>query len=339
MLIQLLYRSWLQSPLRCHRLVYLLTIGLAWLFLSISQPVIAQANRGSITGKVLDSSGAVVPGCRVVLTNLKTGVQSETFTNDAGLYTFPNAPVGSYKAAFSMNGFKIEERVDIIISVARITPLDVVLEAGQITDRVTVIADSSLLKEGNPLLATTIQGQIIKDLPLSFSGGRQIESFAYALAPAVEGNSWTSYIAGTPAFSKEVLIDGLSATSQIQGNVLESSPTIESIQEFNVQTSGMSAEYGHTSGGVFNFALATGTNNYHGSAYYYARNEALNANTWMNNWQLSQNPGDQRYKRARDRQSVYGASAGGPVIIPGLYNGKNNTFIFCAFESLSPPPL
>ena len=144
-----------------------------------------------------------------------------------------------------------------------------------------------------------------------------------------------SHIGGNPAFTKEVLIDGLSATSQIQGNVLESSPTMESIQEFSVQTSGISAEYGHTSGGVFNFALKPGTNNFHGSAYYYGRNEALNANTWMNNWQLSQNPGDQRYERARDRQSVVGGSTGGPVIIPGLYDGRNRTFIFGTLEHYS----
>src|SRR5574340_836891 len=88
--------------------------------------------------------------------------------------------------------------------------------------------------------------------------------------------------------SKEVYIDGISATAQIQGHIGESSPTMEAVQEFKVQTSGMSAEYGRTSGGVFNFALKSGTNRFSGSAFYYGRNEALNANTWMNNWNKSQ---------------------------------------------------
>jgi hypothetical protein len=295
----------------------------------------AQADRGNITGRVLDPSGAVVLGTRVVLADLNTGVQRETVTNDAGLYAIPCVPAGLYKAAFSKKGFKTAERQGITISVAQTIYLNVTLETGQIDETITVTADSTLLKLGNPLLATLIQGETIRDLPLSFSGGRQIESFAYALTPAVEGDSWMSHIGGNPAFTKEVLIDGLSATSQIQGNALESSPTMESIQEFSVQTSGISAEYGHTSGGVFNFALNPGTNNFHGSAYYYGRNEALNANTWMNNWQLSRDPGDQRYERPRDRQSVVGGSAGGPVLIPGLYDGRNRTFIFGTFEHYS----
>jgi hypothetical protein len=178
-----------------------------------------------------------------------------------------------------------------------------------------------------------MQSEILTDLPLSFSGGRAIENFAYAVTPGVEGNNWTSHIAGGQAFSKEVLIDGISATSQIQGHVGESSPTMEAVQEFKIQTSSVaSAEYGRTLGGIFQFALKSGTNDFHGSAFYYTRNEALNANTWMNNWNLSQNPDDDRFKRARDRQNLLGFSAGGPVIIPGLYNGRDRTFVFGAFE-------
>jgi len=197
---------------------------------------------------------------------------------------------------------------------------------------VTVAADASLLKLETSQVSTTIQSNVLTDLPLSFAGGRAIENFAYALTPAVEGNNWTSYIAGAPAFSKEVLIDGVSATAQIQGHVGETSPTMEAVQEFTVQTSGMSAEYGRTSGGVFNFALKSGTNDLHGSAFYYLRNEALNANGWMNNWRLSQSPGDARYRRARDRQFLGGGSAGGPITIPKLYDGRNRTFLFGAFE-------
>jgi hypothetical protein len=308
------------------------TFGLMLLSLFLSPLAAAQLGQGTIAGKVTDSSGRGVPGSHVVLSNLKTGVQSETITNKAGVYSIPNVQPGSYKAAFSMKGFKTAERLGIIVSVGQAVYLDVTLEIGQIRETVTVDADITLLTEASPLLATNIQGAIIKDLPLSFEGGRQIESFAYAMAPAAEGYDWTSYIAGTPAFTKEVIIDGLSATSQIQGNVLESSPTMESIGEFNVQTGASSAEYGHAGGGVFNFVLKPGTNAIHGSALYYGRNEALNANTWMNNWQLSRNPGDEQYKRARDRQSIFGAGVGGPVSIPGLYSGKNRTFLYGSIE-------
>ncbi|MBK5292298.1 MAG: TonB-dependent receptor [Acidobacteriia bacterium] len=295
-------------------------------------PLAAQFDRGTVAGSITDPSGAIVPNAEVIMRNLDTGVLSRTVTNEIGLFTLSNIPIGRYEIRITAPGFKVHTRSAITLTVAQTLRMDVALETGTVQESVTVSADASLLQVDNAQVTTTIQSKVITDLPLSFAGGRAIENFAYALTPAVEGNNWTSYIAGSPAFSKEVLIDGMSATAQIQGHVGESSPTMEAVQEFTVQTSGMSAEYGRTSGAVFNFALKSGTNNFHGSAFYYLRNEALNANTWMNNWRLSQSPNDSRYIRARDRQFLGGFSAGGPVLIPKIYNGRNKTFIFGAFE-------
>jgi len=300
--------------------------------LLLSLPMAAQVDRGTITGKVLDQSGAVVPGADIIATNTETGVVTKTLSNDVGLYTLSNIPIGKYEIRFALTGFKTFSRTGIEVTVAQTVRLDVTLETGQITETVTVSADATLLKTDTPMVSTTLQSKVVTDLPLSFAGGRSLENFAYAITPGVEGNNWTSYIAGAPAFSKEVLIDGSSATAQIQGHIGESSPTMEAVQEFSVQTSGMSAEYGRTSGGVFNFALKSGTNRPGGSAFYYGRNEALNANSWMNNWRLGASPNDPRYARPRDRQSVVGGSLGGPVVIPKLYDGRNKTFVFGAFE-------
>jgi hypothetical protein len=301
-------------------------------FILLSLPLMAQVDRGTITGKVMDPSGAVVPGADITATNTETGVVTKTLSNDEGLYTLPNIPIGKYEIKFALAGFKTFSRTGIEVTVAQTVRLDVTLETGQLTETVTVSADASLLKTDTPLVSTTLQSRVVTDLPLSFAGGRSLENFAYAITPGVEGNNWTSFIAGAPAFSKEVLIDGVSATAQIQGHIGESSPTMESVQEFNVQTSGMSAEYGRTSGGVFNFALKSGTNKLSGSAFYYGRNEALNANTWMNDWQLSQSPNNSLYQKPRDRQNLYGGSAGGPVRLPWVYDGRNRTFFFGAFE-------
>ena len=295
-------------------------------------PAAAQSDRATISGSVMDSSGAVIPNAAVVLTNTETGVVTQASANDIGLYTLTNVPFGKYELKITAAGFKAYNRSRITVTVGQSLRLDVTLEPGQVQETVTVTADASLLKVDTAQISTTVQSAAIKDLPLSFGGGRAMENFAYALTPSVEGNNWTSYIAGGAAFSKEVLIDGISATAQIQGHVGETSPPMEAVQEFSVQTSGMSAEYGHTSGGVFNFALKSGTNEPHGSAFYYLRNEAFNANSWMNNWRLSQSPNDSRYIRARDRQFLGGVSAGGPVVIPKVYNGRNRTFIFGSFE-------
>ncbi len=301
----------------------------------LALPVFGQVDRATVNGRVTDATGGVVPGVEVVATNQDTGVQTTTVTNDLGLYTLANLPIGSYSVKFSLTGFKTTDRTGIGLVIAQVARIDVVLETGEISETVTVSANADLINKDNALVSTVMQSETITDLPLSFAGGRSVENFAYAVTPAVEGDNWTSYIGGGPAFSKEVLIDGISATSQIQGHIGESSPTMEAVQEFKVQTSGMSAEYGHTSGGVFNFALKSGTNDIHGSSFYYTRNEALNANTWMNNWRLSRNPNDFRSERARDRQNLYGGSLGGPVYIPKIYDGRNRTFIFGAYEQFN----
>jgi len=296
-------------------------------------PLFGQADRATILGTVTDSSGAVLPGVEISAVNVATGVKTPGLTNEVGNYVLVNLPIGTYKVSFALPGFKTTERSDFGVTTGQKARLDVVLQVGEVTEMVTISANSELIQTDSPLVSTTMQADVINDLPLSFDGGRAVENFAYRVSPGVEGDNWTSYLSGGQAFSKEVLIDGVSATAQIQGHIGESSPTMEAVQEFKVQTSGMSAEYGRTSGGVFNFALKSGTNDFGGSLFYYGRNEALNANTWMNNWSRAKYNGDEDdYKRARDRQSLGGVSAGGPVVIPGLYNGRDKTFIFGAFE-------
>jgi hypothetical protein len=229
-----------------------------------------------------------------------------------------------------MSGFKTFERTGFSVTAGQMVRLDVVLELGEPRETVVVTANAELLNRENTQLAKTMQTDVITDLPLTIVRGRSIQAVAFATVAGVEGDPFRSYIAGTPAFSKEVLIDGISATAHIQGVTLAVSP--EAVAEFNVQTSGTSVETGHTSGGVFNLALKSGTNDFSGSAFFYARNEALNANSWMNNWLLTQYPDNPRFERALDRRYVVGGSAGGPILIPGLYDGRDRTFIFGAIE-------
>ena len=146
------------------------------------------------------------------------------------------------------------------------------------------------------------------------------------MVPGVEGNNWAANIVGGTAFSKEVLLDGTSATIQIQGHITESSPPMEAVEEFKVETSGMSAEYGRTGGGIFNFSLRSGTNQLRGSAHGQLRNEALNANTAMNEYLAAADPANAgNYTTPRDRQWLGGVSGGGPI-------AANRTFYFGAFE-------
>ena len=286
----------------------------------------AQSDRGSISGLVVDQSGAAVPGVSVMARNVGTNAATEATTNNGGLYSLRNLPIGTYAVSFSLGGFKPYTREGIFVGLAEQVRLDHTLAVGTLQDAVTVVGDADLLNKSNAEVGTSMASEIVTNLPLNFAGGRSLENFAYAIAPSVEGNNWTSNINGGAPFTKEVVLDGTSAVIQIGGHIGESSPPMEAVEEFTVQTSGIPAEYGRTAGGLFNFSLKSGTNSLHGSAYGYLRNEALNANTWQNNYLQATDPENAgKYGRARDRQYLGGMSLGGPII-------KDRTFFYVAVE-------
>lgn len=285
---------------------------------------VAQQDRGTFTGTVTDPSGATIPNVKVIITNTDTNVSNETVTNEAGQYRVPNLQVGNYKIQFEAQGFKTMNRDNLRLSVAAVVGINVMMEVGSTSESLTVTAEIPLLQTETPEVGTLLDNRKVIDLPLGFSGGRYAENFAYMLTPGVSGNNWESRINGSPAFSKEVVLDGASATIYIGGQFGESSPSMEALEEFKVQTSGMSSEYSRTAGGVFNFVMKSGSNQYHGSAMGQLHNEWADANTFANNFYGRD--------RRRDRRDNYGFSLGGPVGIPKLWTGKDKWFFYAAYE-------
>jgi hypothetical protein len=280
----------------------------------------AQTDRATISGTVTDSTGALIPGVTVTATNVDTGIRTNAVTNQAGIYSLLNLPIGRYAVSFAKEGFQKLDRSGINLSVRQVADLSVTLNVGETLIAVTVTDDVHPLQTETSDVGTTMKAPTVIDLPLDINGGRSLESFAYMLTPSVQGNSWESVIAGGQTFSKEVLIDGTSATAQIQGALFETSPSMEAVEEFKVQTSGMGAEGGRSGGGLFLFSLKSGTNTLHGSAFGFLHNEITDANSWWNNYQ--------GIERQPARYSTLGFSAGGPII-------KNKTFIFGAYERFS----
>jgi hypothetical protein len=286
----------------------------------------AQSGRGTIGGVVTDETGAVLPLVEVTATHQDTNVATTVTSNDRGLYSILNLPIGRYTVSFQREGFNTLIREGITIALSANVVLDVQLGIGGLADVMTVTADASLLGKANAEIGTNMTSRVVTDLPLNISGGRALENFAYSITPSVEGNNWESRIAGSPPFSKEVVIDGTSAVIQIGGHIGESSPPMEAVEEFRVQTSGIAAEYGRTGGGVFSFSLKSGTNQLSGSAYGYMRNEAFNANTRQNNFLAASNPDRaDEYRTASDRQYIGGVSVGAPIF-------KDRTFVFGSYE-------
>jgi len=289
---------------------YFLCLAVAW----------GQANRASVTGTITDSSNAVVPGVNVTATNTETGVPTTTVSNGDGIYLVPNLPPGSYTLEFNRDGFQTLKRESIRLISTEAARVDATLQPGAVTTQITVTANAPVLDLEKPSVGTNMNGNVVTELPLSiYGGGRSVEDFAVAITPGYSPYSspYGAVINGGQWFTKDYTVDGTSGTANIQGDSMESGPTMEAVEELQAQTSGLDAQSSITGGGVIAFNLKSGTNKLHGSAFLYGHNELLDANTWTND-----NTG---IEKPQERAWDYGFSLGGPII-------KNKTFIFGAFE-------
>ncbi len=297
----------------------------AALLLISAVPAMAQSDRGTITGTVSDQTGAAVPGVQVTLKHIGTGESIPMTTNEVGQYSRPNLAPGDYQVVFEAQGFRKAIRSGISLKVTDVLRVDAKLELGAVADAIEVTAEAARIQTDSPEVGTSLSGKSMIELPLSFgSGGRHAEDFAFSITPGVTGTGLVSHINGSTGYSKETLVDGASVTVNQSGDQTAALVSPEALQEVKIQTSGLSAEFGRTQGGVFNFVMKSGTNQIHGSAYFGLRNEALNANTFANNFRGS--------PRALDRKQNYAGSFGGAVVIPKLYDGHNKTFFYSSYE-------
>jgi hypothetical protein len=234
-------------------------------------------------------------------------------------------PTGLYELTFESPSFKKLVRSGIEVGATEVVRVDVSLEVGSVTESVQITGEAPRLQSDTPEVGTSLTNKELVDLPISWSGeGRVPENFAYKISPGIAGNAWTSHVNGSTSFSKETLLDGATVTTYLSGHFQEGSVSTEALQEFKIQTSGMAAEFGRSQGGVFNYVMKSGANDVHGSAYGSLRNEALNANTFVNKFR--------GVSRTLDRKQNYAFSFGAPVYLPKIYNGRNKTFFYTAYE-------
>ncbi len=287
----------------------------------------AQGERGTFNGTVLDSSGAAVAGAQVKILNPATGVEMSTTTTDAGVYRAPSMQPGTYRITINAPGFKASVRSNIVLAVAQTLTVDFNLEVGNVQDSITVSTDPPLLETGTAEIGSYVSKKEFDSWPIAVGDGRrQIQQFIFTSLPGTVGGTWAGSINGGQNFSHEILIDGISLGRMDLGGGAnnEFSPSAESISEFKLQTGTVSAQYSGGQTSVANFATKSGTNSLHGSAYYYGQNDALRANGFSSN--------AAGIKRQPFKQHNYGYSAGGPVMLPKLYDGRNKTFWFHNME-------
>jgi hypothetical protein len=300
----------------------------------ISLPVLAQSDRGTITGTVTDPAGAVIPAVPVSARNLATGSVFDTVTTATGSFTIPSLPVGRYSVSVTAPGFSTYVQEGIEIQSAMTARIDVALKVGSSAESITVDASAPLLRTENAEQSQTISGDTINQLPLTSSGaslyGARNPLAGLTLAPgtmAIGGTNFTFRVNGSTNTAR-YLVDGQDITTQgmSSAHLSESHPAVEALQEVTLQVSNFAAEFGQVQGGMVNFTSRSGSNQIHGTGYDYMMNEALNAGRPYTN------DGNGHLVRPRMRNNNYGFTAGGPVYLPKLYDGRNRTFFFVNFE-------
>ena len=302
------------------------SVAIVVCFVLVACSSFAQSDRGTITGTISDPAGAVVAGAKIEVRNTQTEAQYETASTTTGNYTLAQLPAGAYQLTASVTGFKQYVRTGINVLVAQTLRIDIPLEVGNIAETVTVNADAPLLRTESSELSDNVKIDRVNDLPIvQVGGGSSGIRNPLAVTQLIPGSSWASNeylrVNGTPNNTQALRIEGQdSSTGLYNGTPQMTAPSVDSIQEFSVQTSNYNAEFGQAGGAVFNTTMKSGTNSFHGSAYDYIVNEALNASTPYSNL------------KARMRRHDYGFTFGGPVWIPGVYDGHDKTFFFFNFE-------
>jgi hypothetical protein len=305
-----------------------LIAAMLFLLLLVSGSVFAQSERGTISGNVLDPSGAAVPNAKVTIVNTATNVPSVTATNETGSYAVPNLKPGLYHVRVEHEGFKAASMASVEVNAAGSVRLDLTLEVGATQQTVEVTAQNVDLQTDSAKAATVITNKMVDELPLVVGGAMRSPFDLAILTPESKNFGDNNFqMGGGQAASFGVTLDGVSSnTTRALTNswVSVNSPSLEAITEFTVETNGFKAEYGHAGGGQMTFVSKSGTNKYHGSAYEYLRNNYMDANSWFGN--------ANNRARAIYKQNDFGASVGGPVWIPKVYNGKDKTFFFFSYE-------
>ncbi|MEJ7607409.1 MAG: TonB-dependent receptor [Bryobacteraceae bacterium] len=287
-------------------------------------------DRGTITGLVLDSSGASVPDAKVVLRNPATGLSQTVNSSANGGYTFVYLSAGTYSVAAEKEGFRRAEAASVKDQVNTTARVDISLQVGAVQETVQVEATAPLLQTDRSDLGRVVDNRAIQKLPLFINGGLRSNIAFTSLAPGVSMNLQSDpdttggapRIAGGQANGASLLVDGAESMSERRNDPQMRVVSAEAVEEFKVQTSAYSAEFGRSSNGVLNYATKSGTNELHGSFLAQLRHEKLNAKGffWGSRGESVQ------------RQHVEATHVGGPIFIPKLYDGRNKAFFFFSGE-------
>ena len=302
---------------------------------------VAQVDTGSITGTITDSSDAVVSGAKVTLTNVGTGFALSTTTGSDGVYKFSPVRIGTYKLDASSQGFKTVSQTDVKVDVGSNIQLNFTLAAGSTTETVEVTAAAPVLQTQDASVGQVIDQRSVNNLPLNgrnFTFLAQLVQGVNSPQPDTRGNASTGAFSanGFRPAQNNYMLDGVDNNSDtvdfLNGTNFVVLPPVDAVQEFKVQTTDFSAEYGRSGAAVLNATIKGGTNQFHGDVWEFFRNDKLDAADYFERTQNAS--GQWQTQKGELRQNQYGFTIGGPVVIPHIFDGHNKVFFFGDYERL-----
>jgi hypothetical protein len=291
----------------------------------------AQVTTADLVGTIKDSSGAVVPGATVALTNEATGVSRSTTTSDSGTYSFTSLPPGRYRLSAELSGFRRIERTGVDLQVNQRAQIDLGLELGSVSESVVIQGTAPLLETQSSVLGSVIEEKQVQDLPLNGRNFVQLATLSTGVSGAGSGMRGTImsgtrpddlrpgtelFVNGNRENSNNYLYDGIDNNTRLT-LVIVVRPNVEAIKEFKVQTNLFSAEQGRNPGGQINVVTKSGTNTIHGAIYEFVRNDRFDANNFFAN-RAGQ-------KKPPFKQNQFGGAIGGPIV-------TNKTFYFGDYD-------
>jgi hypothetical protein len=289
---------------------------------SVSVLAFAQSERGNITGIITDPGAAAVPGAVLTVTHQATNTRVTAVSTNTGEYNAPNLLPGEYRVEIVAPGFKRYVQ-DVIVPAATTARLDVQLQLGQVSETVEVTAATVQIQTDNAKVSTHVSTKLVDELPLVVAGTMRSPFNLVAVTPEARGSGQAMSIGGGQVAAWDATLDGHTVGTNRSSDTAEAAlntPSVEALTEFTVDSNGFKAEYGQAGGGVMTFASKSGTNRLHGTVYDFLRNDAMDARGFFAN------------RRSVYKQNDFGFTAGGPIWLPKLYDGRNKSFFFVSYE-------
>jgi hypothetical protein len=291
------------------------------MMLAAVPPAAAQTDTATITGIVTDASGSAIPDAAIEATNTGTGLKYRGASNESGTYTVTALPIGAYEMSITAKGFQTVQRPGIRLSAGDRARIDVQLQLGTLSQSVMVLGEAPLLQSESANLNQIIENTTITQMPLNGRNYQQLAMLAPGVIPARNRNFVTDAFSvnGASWLQNQFIMDGMDNSNYHYGIVIASNqaikPSIDAIQEFKVETHNASAEFGRGGGGIVQVTTRSGTNEFHGTAFEFLRNDKLDANNFFNSGR----------PKPPFRQNQFGGTMGGPI-------RKDQTFFFASYQ-------